>query len=100
MARSTMRPASRRCSRRPATSSCRAEPPRRSLLFIANTGEELGLLGADYFASHPTVPARQIAAAIDLDMPLLTYDFTDIIAFGGDHSTIGRTAAEAAAGWA
>ena len=73
-------------------------PPRRSLLFIANTGEELGLLGADYFASHPTVPARQIAAAINLDMPLLTYDFTDIIAFGGDHSTIGRTAAEASRG--
>ncbi|MEO8547794.1 MAG: M28 family peptidase [Sphingomicrobium sp.] len=73
-------------------------PPRRSLLFIANTGEELGLLGADYFASHPTVPARQIAAAINLDMPLLTYDFIDIIEFGGDHSTIGRIAAEASRG--
>ena len=32
------------------------KPPRRSVMFIANTGEELGLLGADYFAAHPTVP--------------------------------------------
>ena len=69
--------------------------PRRSLLFIANTGEEPGLLGSDYFASHPTVPVKQIVAAVNLDMPLLTYDFTDVIAFGADHSTVGRIAAEA-----
>ncbi|MEO6581849.1 MAG: M28 family peptidase [Sphingomicrobium sp.] len=72
-----------------------AEPPRRSMLFIANTGEEPGMLGADYFTAHPTVPLSQIVAAVNLDMPLLTYDFTDVIAFGGDHSTIGRTVAEA-----
>jgi Zn-dependent M28 family amino/carboxypeptidase len=72
------------------------KPPRRSILFIANTGEEPGMLGADYFASHPTVPLDHIVAAVNLDMPLLTYDFTDVIAFGADHSTIGRTVAEAA----
>lgn len=71
------------------------KPPRRSILFIANTGEEPGMLGADYFVSHPNVPLRQIVAAVNLDMPLLTYDFTDVIAFGADHSTIGRTVAEA-----
>jgi Zn-dependent M28 family amino/carboxypeptidase len=71
------------------------KPPRRSILFIANTGEEPGMLGADYFASHPTVPLRQIVAVVNLDMPLLTYDFTDVIAFGAEHSTIGRTVAEA-----
>ena len=32
-------------------------------MFIANTGEELGLLGADYFAAHPTVPAASIVGA-------------------------------------
>ena len=68
---------------------------RRSLLFIANTGEEPGLLGSDYFASHPTVPVKQIVAAVNLDMPLLTYDFTDVIAFGADHSTVGRIVADA-----
>ena len=72
--------------------------PRRSILFIANTGEEKGLLGADYFAWHPTVPIKQIVAAVDLDMPLLTYDFTDVVAFGADHSTVARTVAQAARG--
>ena len=69
--------------------------PRRSVLFIANTGEERGLLGADYYANHPTVPAQSIVGLVDLDMPLLTYPFTDVTAFGADHSTIGTTVAEA-----
>jgi Zn-dependent M28 family amino/carboxypeptidase len=72
--------------------------PRRSILFIANTGEEKGLLGADYFAWHPTVPIKQIVAAVDLDMPLLTYDFTNVVAFGAANSTVARTVAEAARG--
>lgn len=71
--------------------------PRRSVMFIATTGEERGLLGADYFAAHPTVPRGSIAGVVDLDMPLLTYDFTDVVAYGADESTIGRTVAEAAA---
>jgi Zn-dependent M28 family amino/carboxypeptidase len=69
--------------------------PRRSVMFIANTGEERGLLGADYFAAHPTVPASSIVGLIDLDMPLLLYDFDDVAAFGAEHSTIAKTAAVA-----
>ncbi|HXG98838.1 MAG TPA: M20/M25/M40 family metallo-hydrolase [Sphingomicrobium sp.] len=69
-------------------------PPRRSILFIAHTGEELGLLGADYFAAHPTVPIGQIVGGVDLDMPVPLYQFTDVVAFGGDHSTIARAVAE------
>jgi hypothetical protein len=72
--------------------------PRRSILFMANTGEERGLLGASYYRAHPTVPMSQIVAAVDLDMPLLTYDFTDVVAFGADHSTVARTVAQAARG--
>ena len=71
------------------------KPPRRSVMFIANTGEELGLLGADYFAAHPTVPADSIVGLVDLDMPLLLYPFTDVIAFGADHSTVARAVADA-----
>ena len=71
------------------------KPPRRSILFMANTGEERGLLGADYFASRPTVPARQILGVVDLDMPLLLYDFTDVVAFGADHSTVAQAVADA-----
>lgn len=70
--------------------------PRRSILFIANTGEEKGLLGADYFAHYPTVPAGQIAAVVDLDMPLLLYHFTDVIAFGAAHSQVAEAVARAA----
>jgi hypothetical protein len=69
--------------------------PKRSVLFIANTGEERGLLGADYYANHPTVPAASIVGLVDLDMPLLLYPFTDVTAFGADHSTIGATVADA-----
>jgi Zn-dependent M28 family amino/carboxypeptidase len=70
--------------------------PRRSILFIANTGEEKGLLGAGYYAANPTVPVGRIAAAVDLDMPLLLYRFTDVIAFGADHSTVGEAVRRAA----
>jgi len=69
--------------------------PRRSLIFLASTGEEEGLLGADYYARHPTVPIASIVGDVDLDMPLLTYHFTDVNAFGADHSTIGPTVAAA-----
>lgn len=69
--------------------------PKRSVLFIANTGEERGLLGADYYANHPTVPADSIVGLVDLDMPVLLYPFTDVTAFGADHSTIGATVADA-----
>ena len=74
------------------------KPPRRSVLFIANTGEEIGLRGADYFATHPTVPIGRIVGAVDLDMPVPLYEFTDVVAFGGEHSTIARTIEKAARG--
>jgi hypothetical protein len=71
--------------------------PRRSVLFIAHTAEELGLLGADYWAAHPTVPIDQVVAAVDLDMPVPLYRFTDVVAFGAPHSTVARTVAAAGA---
>lgn len=72
--------------------------PKRSVLFIALTGEEKGLLGADYFASMPTVPAGSIVANVNLDMPLLTYDFKSVIAFGAQHSSLKGTVAQALKG--
>lgn len=71
--------------------------PRRSILFLASTAEEKGLLGADYFARHPTVPIKAIIGNVDLDMPLLLYPFTDVTAFGADHSTLGPIVAKAVA---
>lgn len=75
----------------------REAPPKRTMVFIANTAEERGLLGAEATANMPPVPIDTIVAAVDLDMPLLLYPFTDVIAFGGDHSTVGATIAKATA---
>ena len=71
--------------------------PKRSMLFVANTAEEKGLLGAEAFANDPPVPIGSIASVVDLDQPLLLYPFTDVIAFGGDHSTMGASIAKAVA---
>jgi hypothetical protein len=71
--------------------------PRRSILIVANTAEEKGLLGAEYFAHYPTTPIERITAAIDLDMPLITYDFTDVVAYGADHSTLKQAFQQAGA---
>lgn len=45
-----------------------APRPRRSVLFVWHTGEEEGLLGSAYFASHPVVPLDSIVALINADM--------------------------------
>lgn len=70
--------------------------PRRSILFLTVTGEEKGLLGAQYFARNPTVPLASIAANVDLDMPILLFDFTDVVAFGADRSGVGPAVRRAA----
>lgn len=72
--------------------------PKRTVMFAAVTAEEDGLLGSQYLAKHPLVPAGgKVAAVVNLDMPVLTYDFSDVIAFGGEHSTLGPIASRAAA---
>jgi hypothetical protein len=66
------------------------KPPRRSILFLAVTGEEEGLLGSDYYANYPTVPIRQIIANLNMDEVSMFYDFRDIVALGADHSSLGQ----------
>ena len=69
------------------------KPPKRSILFLAVTAEEKGLVGSDYFARHPTTAAIDggltMVADVNLDMPIITYMFEDMIAFGADRSTLG-----------
>ncbi len=72
------------------------ERPRRSIMFLIVTAEEKGLLGAQYFAQNPTVDASRLVANVNLDMPVLTYAFEDVVAFGSDRSTI-ESAVQAAA---
>ncbi len=70
--------------------------PRRSLLFIAVTGEEEGLLGSDYYAHNPTVPMSQVVADVNMDEVSFLYDFKDIVPLGADHSSLGAVADDVA----
>jgi len=72
-------------------------PPRRSILFVALTAEEDGLLGSEYLAHYPVTGAGKVVADVNLDMPILLYDFKDVVAFGAEHSTLGPIVARAAA---
>jgi hypothetical protein len=71
--------------------------PKRSILFIAFTGEEKGLLGSRWFVDHPTVPAAQLAADVNLDQlrPLFPLNILTAEALGD--TTLGATARAVAA---
>ena len=58
-----------------------ATRPRRSLIFVWHTGEELGLFGSQYFTDHPTVPRDSIVAQLNMDM----------VGRGGAGNLVGRT---------
>jgi Zn-dependent M28 family amino/carboxypeptidase len=64
--------------------------PRRSVIFLAVTGEEEGELGSAYFALHPTVPAAGIVADLNTDMYLPIIPLTGVFAYGWDESDLGR----------
>jgi Zn-dependent M28 family amino/carboxypeptidase len=71
--------------------------PKRSIIFLAVTAEEKGELGSRYFSAHPTVPAEQIIADINLDMFLPLYALKYLEVQGLGESTLGdsvRTAAK------
>jgi hypothetical protein len=71
--------------------------PKRSILFIAVTGEEKGLLGSDFFATNPTVPVSSMVANVNLDMLVSIYNFSNVIAFGAEHSSLKEATSRAAA---
>ena len=70
--------------------------PRRPILFAAVTNEEGGLLGSDYLAQNPVTGQGRVVAVVNFDMPILTYQFSDVIAFGAENSTLGPVVAQAA----
>ena len=73
------------------------QPPRRSVLFVFVTGEEMGLLGSDYFAHFPTVPLSSIAANVNIDgAPGSYFAMKDVVALGAEHSTVSDDVATAA----
>jgi Zn-dependent M28 family amino/carboxypeptidase len=64
--------------------------PKRSLLFIAWTGEEEGMLGSRYFVAHSTVPLRDVVAAINMDMYLPLFPLRYLEVQGLGESTLGN----------
>ncbi len=71
--------------------------PRRSIVLVALAAEEKGLLGSEYFANNPTIPRDAMVANVNLDMPVIVYEFSDVIAFGSERSELGPIATRAAA---
>jgi len=72
------------------------EQLRRSILFVAVTAEEKGLLGSKYFAAHPTVPPKSMIADINLDMFLPIVPLKVLKVPGLAESDLGDRAREAA----
>jgi Zn-dependent M28 family amino/carboxypeptidase len=62
-------------------------PLQRTALFVAVTAEEKGLLGAEWFARHPTVPGT-LVANVNMDMPILLAPTKDVVPIGLEHSTL------------
>jgi Zn-dependent M28 family amino/carboxypeptidase len=50
-----------------AEAHAKAGPAQRSILFLAVTAEESGLLGSDYYAANPLVPLAQTVAGVNMD---------------------------------
>ena len=64
--------------------------PRRSMIFLAVSGEERGLWGSRFFADHPPVPMGQVVANANMDM--VGRNWTDtIVVIGRQHSDLGAT---------
>ena len=78
--------------------SLRKDPAklRRSVLFVLVTGEEKGLLGSKYFAAHPTVPLKSMAADINVDMFLPIIPLKVLTVYGLAESDLGDRIKEAA----
>jgi len=46
----------------------KANPPRRSVIFVNFSAEELGVLGSSWFVNHPPVPIERMVAMLNFDM--------------------------------
>lgn len=73
------------------------DKPKRSILIVMVTGEELGDLGSGYFASHPTVPVKSMVADVNTDMPTIIAPLLSVTALGAEHSSLAQTVDEASA---
>ena len=64
--------------------------PKRSIIFIATTAEEQGLLGAEYYVRNPLLPLKDTVANINVDSMNVLGQTTDLTPLGADRSTLGK----------
>jgi Zn-dependent M28 family amino/carboxypeptidase len=69
--------------------------PKRSVLLVMVTAEEMGLLGSAYFANHPTVPTQSMVANVNTDMPAIIAPLLSVVALGAQHSSLANQVAQA-----
>jgi hypothetical protein len=70
--------------------------PKRSLIFLDDTGEEKGLQGAYYFTFNPTVPIEKIVGNINMDELGSFFPLKDVVGFGAEHTSMNADLAPAA----
>jgi len=70
--------------------------PRRSFLFLITTGEEQGLIGAEWYSLHPLVPLSKTAADINLDSMNILGPTRDFVPLGAERSTLRNIVADIA----
>lgn len=70
--------------------------PKRTIMFIAFTGEEKGLLGSTYYCDNPVFPLYKNIANVNIDGIAFFRDFQSIIGVGAEHSTLDEKLVETA----
>jgi Zn-dependent M28 family amino/carboxypeptidase len=58
------------------------EKPERSILFLAVTGEEQGLLGSEYYGQHPIYPLKKTVADLNMDVISPNEKTNDVVITG------------------
>jgi hypothetical protein len=72
-------------------------PPRRSVLFVATTGEEVGFVGAGRFVAHPPVERAAIVANLNFDDVPGLHPLHDVVALGLERTSLAPLVQQAAA---
>ena len=71
--------------------------PKRSVVFAAWTAEERGLLGSEYYAANPTVPAAKTVANLAIDILQTAGLANDVVLVGKGHNSLEDDMARVAA---
>lgn len=64
--------------------------PKRSIVFIATTGEEKGLLGSTYYTDNPVVPLYKTIANVNIDGIAMFKDFESVVGIGAEYSSLDK----------